>query len=115
MTILEVLVALAVFAMVSVALVSAMNNQIFGLSMLESKTFATYIADNQLTDLYLKKIIPSKSWVKGKEKFVDREWYYRYQSVETGDPHLIAIDMQVHDSKKYDNPIVTLRSYMYKR
>ena len=31
MTILEVLVALAVFAMVSVALLSSMNNQVFGL------------------------------------------------------------------------------------
>ncbi|MCR4553627.1 MAG: type II secretion system minor pseudopilin GspI [Succinivibrionaceae bacterium] len=113
MTILEVLVALAVFSMVSVALLSSMNNQVFGLQLLENKTFATFVADNQLTELKMRSVLPSKSWVTGEEKLADRTWYYRYQAIETGDDALMAIDMQVHETKKYDDPIVTIRTYVY--
>lgn len=113
MTILEVLVALAVFAMVSVALLSSMNNQVFGLQLLENKTFATIVADNQLTDLKMRSILPSESWVTGEEKLADRTWYFRYKALETADDAFMAIDMQVHATKEYDDPIVTIRTYIY--
>lgn len=113
MTILEVLVALAVFAMVSVALLSSMNNQVFGLQLLEKKTFATFVADNQLTELKLQKILPGQSWVTGTEELADRTWYYRYQAIPTMDESLVAIDMQVHETKDYDDPIVTIRTYLF--
>lgn len=113
MTILEVLVALAVFAMVSVALLSSMNNQVFGLQLLENKTFATFVADNQLADLKIRKILPTKAWVTGEEQLADRTWYYRYQALETGDSALVAVDMEVHATKDYDDPLVTLRTYLY--
>ena len=115
MTILEVLVALAVFAMVGVALLSAMNNQSFGLQRLEEKTFATIVADNVLTELEMRQLVPSFSWNDGSETMVDREWFYRYKAEETQDDSFVAVTIQVHATKDYDDPIVTLMTHMYRR
>ncbi len=115
MTILEVLVAMAVFAMVSVALLSTMNNQTFGLQRLEEKTFATIVADNQLAELEMRQTIPSFSWNEGSETMVDREWFYRYKSEETQDDSFVAVTIQVHATKDYDDPIVTLMTHLYRK
>lgn len=115
MTILEVLVALAVFSMVSVALLSAMNNQVFGLERLEQKTFATYVADNVLADLIMRGVVPAESWVTGEYEMVDRKWFYRYQTLATADAHFLALDVEVHDTKEYDDPIASLRTYIYRK
>lgn len=115
MTILEVLVALAVFAMVGVALLSAMNNQSFGLQRLEEKTYATIVADNVLTELEMRQLVPSFSWNDGSETMVDREWFYRYKAEETQDDSFVAVTIQVHATKEYDDPIVTLMTHMYRR
>lgn len=115
MTILEVLVALAVFAMVSITLMSAMNNQIYGLERLENKTYASIVADNQLQEILLRNQIPSFSWVTGKETLADKDWYYRYKAEKTVDNQFIAIEMEVHTSKNYDAQVITLRTYIYKK
>lgn len=115
MTILEVLVALAVFAMVGVALLSAMNNQSFGLQRLEDKTFASIVADNQLTELEMRQQIPSFSWNEGSEMMVDREWFFRYKAEETQDEKFLAVVIEVHGSKEYDDPIVSVMTHMYRK
>lgn len=115
MTILEVLVALAVFAMVGVALLSAMNNQSFGLQRLEDKTFAAIVADNQLTELEMRQQVPSFSWNEGSETMVDREWFYRYKAEETQDEKFVAVVIEVHGSKDYDDPIVSILTHMYRK
>lgn len=115
MTLLEVLVALAIFAMVSITLMSAVNNQIFGLEKLENKTYAVMVADNQLQELLMKNIVPSNSWVGGMETMADRDWYYRYRAEKTVDSKFTAIDMEVHTTKKYTDPVISLRTYIYRQ
>ncbi len=107
--------ALAVFAMVGVALLSSMNNQTFGLMRLEEKTFATIVADNQLAELEMRQVIPSFSWNEGSETMVDREWFYRYKAEETMDDRFVAVIMQVHATKDYDDPIVTIMTHFYRK
>ncbi len=115
MTLLEALVALAVFAMVSITLMSAVNNQIFGMQKLENKTYASLVADNQLQELLLRDQIPGNSWTGGKETLADRDWYYRYKADKTVDSKFVAIDIEVHTTKTYNDLIVALRTYVYRK
>ncbi len=58
-TLLEVLVALAIFAMVAASVLSASARSLQNASRLEDKTLAMWIADNRLNELQLEQTPPS--------------------------------------------------------
>lgn len=119
MTLLEVLVALAVFAFAALALIKAVTQQTVGLSALEEKTLANWVAENQLVELRLKKVWPEKNWVSGSSEMAGQKWYWRYQGVDTADPRLRAVDIEVSlqapkNATTAGPPRTTLRSYVVK-
>ena len=59
-TLLEVLVALAIFATAAIATIRSVSQHINTLNFLEEKTFASMVADNQMTLVALSKEKPSK-------------------------------------------------------
>ena len=56
MTILEVLLAMVIFAAVAMTLISSMNGQLSATSAMRDKVLAAWVADNVLTTLALKNI-----------------------------------------------------------
>ena len=112
MTLLEVMVALAIFAMAGLALVRTVSQQTVGLSALEEKTFATWVADNHLAEVMLAKAWPGLSWTEGTEEMAGRKWYWRWRGVETEDDQFRAIDVEVRTDSQSKNPRVTLRTYV---
>lgn len=60
-TLLEVLVALAIFAMVAASVLSASARSLQNASRLEDKTLAMWIADNRLNELQLEQTPPSSA------------------------------------------------------
>jgi len=54
MTILEVLLAMVIFAAVAMTLISSMNGQLSATSAMRDKVLAAWVADNVLTTLALK-------------------------------------------------------------
>ncbi len=68
MTLLEVLVALAIFATAAISVIRAVTQHINTLSYLEEKTFAAMVVDNQMALVMLhpeklKKCRVHKSWL----------------------------------------------------
>ncbi len=57
-TLLEVLVALAIFAMVAASVLSASARSLQNASRLEDKTLAMWIADNRLNELQMEQTPP---------------------------------------------------------
>lgn len=111
MTLLEVMVALAVFAMAGIALMHTVTQQMAGLSSLEEKTFATWVADNRQVELQLQTVWPGLSWVQGTEEMAGQTWYWRWRGVETNDSNFRALDVEVRTAEKAPEPRMTLRTY----
>lgn len=112
MTLLEVMVALAIFALAALSLVRTTGQQMVGISTMEEKTFATWAADNRQVELKLAKTWPNLSWVEGTEEMANQKWYWRWKGVETEDEKFRALDVEVRSDPKSENPRVTLRTYV---
>ncbi|NPD10690.1 type II secretion system minor pseudopilin GspI [Vibrio ostreicida] len=111
MTLLEVLVALAIFATAAIATIRSVSQHLNTLSYLEEKTFAAMVADNQMAKVMLSGDKLGKK--KGKDELAGREWFWFVEPVETAGDILQAFDVKVATSAKSD-PVVTVRSYVAK-
>ena len=87
-TLIEVMIALAIFAIAMSALMSAMNNNTRNLASLQNRTLAHWIASNRLVGFQI-----TKSYPKQKEEIEKityggtdkpREWVIRIQVKDTG-------------------------------
>lgn len=112
MTLLEVMVALAVFAIAALAVMKTASEHLSGLSYLEEKTLATWVAENQLVQLRLEKKWPNQSWVEGQEQMAGQTWHWRYRAVATADSNFKALEMEVRSENKSASPVAFLRTYI---
>ncbi|WP_194438184.1 type II secretion system minor pseudopilin GspI [Vibrio fluminensis] len=111
LTLLEVLVALAIFAMSAMALIRSVGQHINTLTLMEEKTFAAMVADNQMAKVMLNpKGLRKQS---GKEKLADREWFWTISPVSTQQGLLRAFDVEVAREAKGE-AIISVRSYVPK-
>ncbi|QFT08499.1 type II secretion system minor pseudopilin GspI [Vibrio sp. THAF190c] len=111
MTLLEVLVALAIFATAAISVIRAVTQHINTLSYLEEKTFAAMVVDNQMAMVMLH---PEKlKKTQGTQKLAERDWFWTITPVPTSDNLLKAFDVSVATSKNA-SPVVTVRSYVSK-
>lgn len=112
MTLLEVLVALMIFSVGCLAVIRTTGQQARHLGILEKKVIAGWVADNQLAQITLNHIRPSVLWQQGQEKMADNEWYWRYRSLQTTDPQIYAIDIEVADNSAFGGTLIQLRTWM---
>lgn len=111
MTLLEVLVALAVFATAALSVMKAVSQHLNTLGYLEEKTFAAMVADNELAKVRLSGEIPT-AVKRGKSELAGREWYWSIKSTKTADGFLRALDVTVATDAERKLSIVTLRTYV---
>lgn len=109
MTLLEVLVALAIFATAALSVIRAVSQHVNTVGYLEEKMFAAMVADNQMALVMLADQKPAAK--KGESELGGRKWYWQISPVETAQPMLSAFDVSVASSKE-SKPIVTVRSYV---
>ncbi|HEX4870119.1 MAG TPA: type II secretion system minor pseudopilin GspI [Moraxellaceae bacterium] len=94
-TLLEVLVATAIFAIAALGLLNAQQTQIRTDQHLDTKTMAHWVALNQLADLRLNKVFPDIGEVKSETRMAGREWQVvtRAQSTPTANVRLLIISV----------------------
>ncbi|WP_238132886.1 type II secretion system minor pseudopilin GspI [Vibrio cincinnatiensis] len=110
-TLLEVLVALAIFSTAAISVIRAVTQHVNTISYLEEKTFAAMVADNQMAKVHLN--AKSLAQREGREELAGRTWYWRVSPVKTSNSILAAFDVSVAAEAK-GSPIVTVRSYVAK-
>lgn len=94
-TLLEVLVALAIFALVAAAVMSAAGRSLINAQRLESLTLAGWIADNRLTELQLQQPAPRMGRVEQTLQYAGRQWQTLSQVQTTGTPGMLRITVWV--------------------
>ncbi|MDH4585346.1 type II secretion system protein GspI [Pseudomonas sp. BN415] len=94
-TLIEVLVALAIFAVVAASVLTASARSLQIASRLEDKTLAMWIADNRLTELQLRQAPPGNGRDQGELDYGGRRWQWQSQVERTSDTALRRVTLWV--------------------
>ncbi|RDV24875.1 type II secretion system protein GspI [Alteromonas aestuariivivens] len=114
MTLLEVMVALLIFALTGTAVLKAASNHLNSVGQVEQITFATWVANNRLNELKLTNQWPPKNNLKGSMQMADRTWYWQQTVKKTNDDDLRAIDIIVGLDERYESTLTTVTTYVAK-
>lgn len=111
-TLLEVLVAMAIFALAGLALGKAMTSHLQGIDELKTQTFAGWVASNQLSELQRSKQWPPKNNQKGSVKMADTTWYWRHIVSETAEARMRMVEIQVSRDESFGDIDTRLSSFV---
>lgn len=115
LTLLEVMVALLIFALAGTAVMKAASDHLNGVGQIENITFATWVANNRLTQMKLENKWPPKNEEKGSQEMSNRVWYWQQNVIKTTDPELLAIEIVVGLDERYEGSITSVTSYVAKQ
>ncbi len=115
-TLLEVMVAMFIFAVAGAAIVKTTAEHINSVGKLEEITFATWVANNQLTraTLLSEKTWPLKNNERGSVEMLDRTWYWEQEIKSTNDENLKAITITVGLDSQYEGSVTSVTTYVAK-
>lgn len=114
-TILELLIALAIFALAGVSVMQAANNHIRTLGMIEDITLAGFVAENELQLAKLDPKWPPELRREGEADMGHKHWVWVIESVETLDPDFRMLRIKVADKDSPENPVTTLQTFVGKQ
>ncbi|MBR9729350.1 type II secretion system minor pseudopilin GspI [Shewanella intestini] len=113
MTLLEVIVALAVFSIAAVSIVKSLGDQMVNMPILEQRTLAQWVASNQMVDARLGKEFPDLGQKDGTEKLADKEWHWRREVVKTTDNNFRMIRITVSEDDRFKRVAAQVSSYVH--
>lgn len=104
-TLIEVLVALTIVAVGMAAVMSALNSSANTVVFMRDKTFAQWVALNQLATLRISGQTPSVGTTDGDLDYAGRSWHWKQEVVASEVPGVMRIDMSVRpkDAKGGDD------------
>lgn len=106
----ETLVALFVFALAGVGLVSMQTQSIDSFARVETRALASIVAENQLTDAMSQRNPPAIGTREGEIELGGRTWRWRLDVLATGDPSMLRIDATAFAGGQ-EAPAATVSAY----
>lgn len=94
-TLLEVLVALGIFALVASSILAVSSRSLQNAARLEEKTLAMWVADNRLADMQLAEVPAGEGRDQGESEFAGRRWEWRSEVVATSEPAMRRVTVLV--------------------
>jgi general secretion pathway protein I len=114
MTLLEVIVALMVFAIAAVSITKSLGELMGNMPILEERTLAQWVADNQMVEARLAVNFPDVGKKDGQVELAGRDWYWRQEVVKTTDDNFRMIRISVSDDERYQRIVAQVSSYVLK-
>ncbi|EFO4373326.1 type II secretion system minor pseudopilin GspI [Escherichia coli] len=111
-TLLEVMLALAIFALAATAVLQIASGALSNQQILEEKTVAGWVAENQTALLYLMTREQRAVRQQGESDMAGSRWYWRTTPLSTGNALLQAVDIEVslHEDKKQLKTVLSVDS-----
>ena len=94
-TLIEVMVALAIIALSLTAVATKMGRMIDTSNSMRERTYASWIAQNKITELRLANVIPDVSATSGEIDYANTTWRWRAVISESGIENLFRVDVAV--------------------
>jgi len=114
LTLLEVMVALLIFALTGTAVLKAAGEHLSSVGQIESITFANWVASNRLNQLQLDNTWPPKNNLKGTMEMADRTWYWQQTVAKTNDNDLRAVTVSVGEDDSYRSSVTSVTTFVAK-
>jgi len=113
-TLLEVLIAMALFAIAGVALLGTTANSANNLTYIEQKNIANWVAANQLVEASLSTKWPPQNNKKGKVEQAGSQWFWQQKVINTTDKNMRAVVIEVRRQEKDELPLASFQTYFAK-
>lgn len=97
-TLIEVLIALAFLALAMSAIIATVGVSIRNAGELQDKTFAHWVAMNEMTTLRLAPVWPAIGTQKGNAEMAGQKWDWQAVVSSTQDPDLLRVDIDVSNA-----------------
>ena len=111
-TLIEVMLAMAIFAIAGVALLGAADNNYRHISQLDEKMFANWVASNQMVAAKLDTTWPPKNNKKGEVELASRTWYWQQKVIKTANNEMRALVMEVRSKEDDEFPVTSIMTYV---
>lgn len=82
-TLIEVMLAMSIFAMAAVAALQVASGHLRNIGILEARTFATMVAANEMARVHADDTWPPQNGRSGQVELAERDWFWEQQTVET--------------------------------
>ena len=109
-TVVETLVALFVFALAGVGLISMQTQSIDSFSRVETRALASIVAENQLIDAMAMLTAPPIGMRDGETQLGGRTWHWRLDVLATDDPATVRIEASAFHAEE-ETPAATVSAY----
>ncbi len=101
-TLIEVMVALTIVAFSLTAVAASMSQMIDAANSMRDRTYASWIAQNKITEMRLAGVLPEVSTTSGEIEYASATWAWRAVVSETGIENFRRIDVSVsHADSEY--------------
>lgn len=114
LTLLEVMVALLIFALTGTAILKAAGDHLSSVGQIESVTFANWVASNRLNQLQLETTWPPKNNLKGSMEMADRTWFWQQKVTKTNDADLRSVTISVSEDQNYASSVTSVTTFVAK-
>ena len=94
-TLIEVMVALAIIALSLTAVAAKMGRMIDTSNSMQERTYASWIAQNKITEMRLANVLPRVTTTSGDVEYANRSWRWRAVVTETGIENLFRVDVEI--------------------
>lgn len=108
------MLAMAIFSIAGIALLSAADNNFKNLSHLENKVLANWVASNQLVAMTLDPTWPPKNNKKGTVKMAGQEWFWLQKVLKTENKNMRAITIEIRNKEDEKLAITSMVTYISK-
>jgi len=114
-TLLEVLVATTVIALAMAAIIKSTAMSATNLTHLRDKTFAHWVAMNQMAELQASNDYPEIGRSDGEEEMAGRDWYWTTEVKNTADKDVRRVEIVVSQEKRRDAAPLTVLTGFFTR
>jgi general secretion pathway protein I len=111
-TLLEILIALAILAIALTAIIKAASSQSLNTIHLREKTFAHWLAMNQMTELQLTAQWPAKGKKEGDEELGPYNWHWVRTITDTPDERVRQVEIAIYHDKADEHSVTRLISFL---
>jgi general secretion pathway protein I len=94
-TLLEVMVALAIVSLSLAGVAGSMGQMIDTANAMRDRTYASWIAQNRITEYRIAGVLPEPGENSGEVDFANTTWAWEAEVTETGIENLMKIDVSV--------------------
>lgn len=111
-TLLEVMVALLIFALTGTAVMKSAGENLNGVGLIEQVTFATWVANNRLTQVNFEPVWPPKNNERGTMEMAERTFYWQQKVTTTADNDIRAVEVVVSEDAQFSSSITSVTSFV---